>query len=166
MRSWLARLTWLTLLATAAFFGWRYFFPNPERVIRRQLLELSRVASIAPNEAPLTKLAKTQKLLGFFANDAQISVDIPGRSVQTFSGQEELRQAVLAGRSVVNSLKVEFVDVVVTVAPDKSSAVANLTATASLPGEKIPEVQELEFHFSQRDHSWLIERVDFVKTLR
>lgn len=166
MKRWLARLTGLALLAAAAFFGWRYFFPNPEHVIRKQLFELARAASIGPNEAPLTKLAKTQKVIGFFADNAQISVDIPGRSVQTFSGHDDLRQAVLGARSMVNNLKIDFVDVVVSVAPDKSNAVADLTATAVLPGEKIPEVQELEFHFKQLDHSWLIERVDFVKTLR
>jgi len=166
MKRWFARVTWLAVLAAAVVLGWRYFFPNPERVIRQELGQLARAASIVPNEAPLTKLAKAQKVISFFANDAQISVDVPGRSVLTFSGQEDLRQAALGARSMLNSLKVDFFDIVVTVAPDKLTAVADLTATASLPGEKIPEVQELEVHFKKIDHDWLIQRVDFVKTLR
>ena len=166
MKRWLVRVTWLALLAAAAVLGWRYLFPNPEHVIRRELGQLARAASITPNEAPLAKLSKAQKVVSFFADDAQISVDIPGRSVLTFSGQEDLRQAALGARSMLNSLRVDFVDIVVTVAPDKLSAVAHLTATASLPGEKIPEVQELEVHFNKMDHDWLIQRVDFVKTLR
>ena len=93
-------------------------------------------------------------------------MDIPGRSIQTFNGHEDLQQVALGARSMLNSLKVDFVDVVVTVAPDKLGAVADLTATASLPGEKIPEVQELEVHFKKMDRDWLIQRVDFVKTLR
>jgi hypothetical protein len=166
MKRWFVRLAWLALLAAAVFWGWGYFFPNPEHVIRKELVQLARVASIAPNEATLTRLSKTQKLLGFFADDAQISLDVPGRSIRTFRGHEDLQQVALGARSMLNSLKVDFVDVAVTVAPDKLSAVADLTATASLPGEKIPEVQELEFHFKKMDRDWLIQRVDFVKTLR
>lgn len=166
MNPWFARLTGLALLAAAAVLGWAFFIPSPDHVIRKELAEVARAASIVPNEAPLTKLAKTQKLVSLFANDAQVSVDVPGRSIQTFNGREELHQAALGARSMLNSLRVEFLDVGVTVAPDRQSAVADLTATAALPGEKIPEVQELEVRFKRIDHDWLITRVESVKTLR
>ncbi len=166
MKLWFVRLTGLALVGAAAVWAWGWLFPSPERLIRQELLAVANAASIGPNEPPLTRLAKTQKLLSYFANDAQISVDVPGRSVQTFNGRDELQQAALGARSMLNNLRVAFVDIVVSVAPDKKSAVADLTATATLPGEKIPEVQELEVRFSKIDHDWLIHQVETVKTLR
>jgi hypothetical protein len=166
MKTWLVRLVLVGALGSLGFWAWSFLFPTPEHVIRKELAELARAASIAPNEAPLTKLAKTQKLLSFFAGDAQVTVDVPGRSAQTFNGHDDLQQAAMGARSMLNNLKIELVDVVVTVGADKQSAVANLTAAATLPGEKIPEVQELEMGFKKADRDWLITRVETVKTLR
>jgi hypothetical protein len=166
MKDWLFRLVILATIGAAGFWAWQLFFPGPEHIMRKQLSELAAVASITPNEGALTKLAKAQKLASYFATNARISVDMPGRIVQTFDGREEIQQAALGARAILSSLKIEFVDVVVTLAADKMSAVARLTATANLPGEKLPEVQELEVDFRKFDHDWLINRVETVKTLR
>ena len=166
MRVWLARLVFLGAIGVAAFWAWHFFFPSPEQVIRKELGQVAAAASIAPNEGQLAKLANSQKLISFFAPDVQVTVDIPGRSSQTFNGRDEIQQATLGARSLLNTLKVQFLDVIVIVAPDKQSAQAHLTATATLPGEKLPEVQELQFRFKKLDRNWLIDKVDTVKTLR
>jgi len=93
-------------------------------------------------------------------------VDIPNRSLQAFNGREEIQQAALGARAILNSLRVHFVDIEVNVAPNKQLAIAHLTATADLPGEKVPEVEELQFGFKKVDRDWLISRVETVKTLR
>lgn len=166
MKPWFVRLTWLGLLAAAAVWAKSFFFPSPDHVIRKDLARIAHAASILPNEAPLAKLAKTQTLISFFAPDVQVSVDIPGRSIQTFNGREELQQAALGVRSFMNNLRVDFLDVLITVAPDKLSAEADLTATATMPGERIPEVQELKFRFKKIERDWLVSQVETVKTLR
>jgi hypothetical protein len=166
MRTWLVRLVLVGALGSLGYWCWTFFFPSPERAIRQELAELARAASIAPNEAPLTKLAKTQKLLSFFASDAQVTIEVPGRLTQTLNGRDDLQQAALGARSMLNNLRVELLDVVVTVSADKRSAGAELTATATLPGEKIPEVQELQMSFKKTDHDWVITRVETVRTLR
>lgn len=166
MKTWVLRLVLMGALGSAGFWAWSFFFPAPEHVIRKELLELSKAASIAPNEAPLTKLAKTQKVLSFFTSDAQVTLDVPGRLTQTLNGHDDLQQASFAARSMLNNLKVELVDVFVSVGTDKKSAVADLTATATMPGEKIPEIEELEMTFKKIDRAWLITRVETVKTLR
>lgn len=166
MKPWLVRLAWVGALVVAALGSYRLFFPSPEHVMRKELTQLARAASIAPNEGALTKVAKTETLLSFFTPDAQLVLDVPGRSIQTVNGRAEIQQAILAARSMLGSLRVEFVDVMITLAADRQSAVADLTATASLPGEKIPEVQELQFRFKQIERDWLIEHVETVKTLR
>jgi hypothetical protein len=166
MRAWGFRLFLAAAMAVAGFWVWRLLFPGPEQVIRKELTQLAATASITPNEAPLTKLAKAQRLARFFSNDAEVRVDIPNRPYQDFNGREEIQQGALGARALLNSLKVQFLDMEVTLAPDKQSAVVRLTATADLPGEKVPEVQELEFRLKQIDRDWFIRRVETVKTLR
>jgi len=166
MRVWAFRLFLAASIAVAGFWAWRWLFPGPEQVIRKELAQLAAAASISPNEAPLAKLAKAQQLSTFFANDAQVSVDIPGRQYQSFNGREEIQQAAIGARAILNSLKVHFLDVDVKVAPDNNSAMVHLTATADLPGEKVPEVEELELRFQKIERDWLISRVETVKTLR
>lgn len=160
------RLGFMVALGAGVFWCWHYFFPGPEVLIRKQLAQLALAASIRPNEAPLTKLAKAQRLAELFARDAQVNVEVPGRADQTFSGREEIQQAALGARALLNTLHVTFVDVNVTLATNKHSAVTHLTATADLPGERLPEVEELEIGLTNLDNAWLINRVQTVKTLR
>lgn len=166
MKDRFVRIVLLVTLGAGVFWCWQYLFPGPEVLIRKQLAQLAAAASIAPNEAPLAKLAKAQRVAELFARDAQVNVEVPGKSDQTFSGREEVQQAALGARALLNTLQVTFVDVNVALATDKSSAITHLTATANLPGEKLPEVQELEIGFTNVDHAWLINKVQTVKTLR
>ena len=166
MKDKFVRVVFLVTLGGGLFWCWHYLFPGPEFLIRKQLAQLAAAASITPNEAPLAKLAKAQRLAELFARDAQVNVDVPGRSDQTFNGREEVQQAALGARALLNTLQVTFVDVNVLLATNKSSAITHLTATANLPGEKLPEVQELEIGFTNVDDAWLINKVQTVKTLR
>ena len=165
MKDGFVRLAFLVALGSGVFWCWHYLFPSPELLIRKQLAQLALAASISPNEAPLTKLSKSQKLAELFARDAQVNVDVPGRADQTFSGRDEIQQAALGARALLNTLHVTFVDVNVTLAANKHSATTRLTATADLPGERLPEVEELEIGFTNVDNSWLINKVQTVKTL-
>ena len=166
MKVWLVRLAFLGALGAVGFWAWHLFFPGPEQIVRKRLAELAQTASILPNEGSLTILAKTQRLSSLFSADAQVAIDVPGRSIQTLSGREEIQRAAMGARSMLNILKIEFVDVIVDVGPSRQSAIAHLTATANLPGEKIPEVEELAISFRRIDRDWLINRVESVKTLR
>ena len=166
MRSWVFRLFLATAIFAAAIWAWKRLFPGPEQVIRKELLQVAATASITPNESPLTKLAKAQHLASFFTTDADVSVEIPNRPQQSFNGRDEIQQAALGARALLNSLKVHFLDIDVTIAPDKLSATVHLTATADLPGEKLPEVEELEMRFKKIERDWLISHVETVKTLR
>jgi hypothetical protein len=166
MRDWFVRSVAIATIGVALFFCWRAFFPSPEHLILKKLSALAVTASITPNETALVKLAKIQRLGSFFANDVQVTVDVPSRSMQSFTSREELQQAAMGARSVLNELRVHFVDTFVTLSSDRNSALAHLTATADLPGEKIPEVQELEIGLTNINNDWLINRVQTVKTLR
>ncbi len=166
MKDRFVRAVFLIALGAGLFWCWHHLFPRPEVLIRKQLGKLAASASITPNEAPLAKVAKAQRLAELFARDATVSVDVPGRTDQPFAGREEIQQAALGARALLNTLQVTFVDVSVLLATNKSSAITHLTATANLPGEKLPEVQELEIGFTNIDDVWLISKVQTVKTLR
>jgi hypothetical protein len=160
------RIVALCAMLAAGVWGWRVLFPSPEHVIRQQLAELARAASIAPNEGELARVVNSQKLAGFFTPEVQVTVDIPGHSLQTISGRDEIMKLAMTARGAANNVKVEFLDVTVSVDPGKRSATAHLTAKANVPGDSIPQVQELKAAFQKDGRDWLINHIETVKTLR
>jgi hypothetical protein len=163
MKKWVWRAVIVALLLVGAFFAWQWLFPSPERVIRKRLAEVAQVASFTSREGPLAQLANSQKLTTYFSSDVVVTVDVPGRSPQTFSGRDTLLQGAMGARSVVGSLSVEFLDMNVALGADKLSAVVNLTAKGKTPTDLL--VQELKVMLQKIDGVWLIIRVETVKTL-
>lgn len=159
-------LRWLLVAALVALGVWLWlvFFPSPQKVIRHRLDELARTASFSGNESDLARLAAAHSLAGFFATNVEVNLDVPGRLRHTFLGREEIMQAALAARSQAGTLSVQFPDINVTVAPDRQSAVADLTVEAKVPGESDPVVQEMKFSFQKTDGQWLITRIETVRT--
>ena len=166
MKRWLLRLGLLAGLVALGFWGWHVLFPGPEQVIRRRLNELARAATIAPNESPLARLYNAQKLAGFFTPDVEVMVDVPGYSLHTFSGRDNLIEAATGARSTFGSLTVELVDIEVSMNSDKRSARVDLTAKVNRPGESTPQPQELKVDFKKIDGEWLIDRAETVRPLR
>ena len=68
-------------------------------------------------------------------------------------------------RPAVGGLKVELYDIIVTVAPDKSTAEANLTLVARPAAERDKIVLELKFRLNKAEGGWRIYRLETVKTL-
>jgi hypothetical protein len=165
MKTWLVRGILLIALAAVGFWLWTVFFPSPEHVIRKQLDQLALSVSFASNEGSLAKAINSERLTGFFTPDVEIMVDVPGHSQHTLHGRDELLQAAMAARGMAGSLSVEFLDINVTLAPDKMSAVVNLTAKGRAGTERDMLVQELKFSMKKVKRDWLIYQVETVKTL-
>lgn len=159
-------LRFILLAALVALGAWLWFvlFPSPEKVIRQRLTELARTVSFSSNESDLARLAAAQSLAGFFSTNVEVNIDMPGRIRHTLMGRDEITQTALAARSAVGGLSVKFPDINVTVAPDKQSAVADLTVEANVSGEPDPIVQEMKFTLQKIDGRWLITRVETVRT--
>jgi hypothetical protein len=155
----------VAVLVGLGFWGWRVFFPGPEQAIRKRIAALAQSASFSPPQGSLALALNSQKLANFCAPDVQISVDIPGLMQHTFSGRDQVRDVALAARANLSALSVEFVDLNVSVGPDKLSAVVNLTAKARVPGEREVLPQELKFLLRKTSGDWFINRVETVKTL-
>jgi hypothetical protein len=159
------RLVLLAVVVAAGVWLWTVFFPSPEKVIRQRLAEIARLASFNANENPLAALGGAQKLAGFCSPDLQVKLAAPANVEHTFESREEIAQSDLAARSQLGgALKVEFVDVLVTLAPDKQSAVADLTARMQSSGSSDLNVQEIKFTLKKIDGQWLVTRVETVRT--
>ena len=166
MKVWAARGVLLAALLTLGIWSGGALFPSPEHLIRKRLIELAAIACITPNESMLTKLAKSQKLASYFAMDAEIEIDLPGKFPQSLSGRNDILRGAASARNYVASLKVQFLDISVKVASDAQSGIAHFTVKADLPGEGTPQVEELQADFKKVDRDWLIQRVTNVPTLR
>ncbi len=166
MKRWLFRSLGLALLVAGGIWAWTFFFPGPEELIRGQLTRLAQTACIRRNESQLARLANAQSLVTFFTTDAEVVVSVPGRLDRTFNGRDELLEAAGGARASLTSLTVEFVDITVAVDPGGQTAQVTLTARANLPGESVPEVQQLKGEMKKVEGHWLLHRVETVRTLR
>ncbi len=166
MRRWVWGIALAVIILGAGIWGYRVMFPGPERVIRERLALVEKLANIAPNEAPLAKLANAQQLAACFTDNPQILIEGTGHGRVVINGQRDLQDAVRAARSQLTQLKVEFLDVNVAVAADKQTALVNLTGKATVPGDSDLMVQELNFQMRKEGRAWLVSRVETVKTLR
>jgi hypothetical protein len=158
------RIVLLAALAALGIWLWTVLFPSPEKVIRRRLTELARTVSSSANESDLTRLAVARSVAGFFAADVELNVDLPELGQRTMD-RVEITQLALMGRSRAGGLQVKFPDINITVAPDKQSAMADLTVEANISGEHDSVVREMKFTLRKTDGQWLITRIETVRTL-
>jgi hypothetical protein len=165
MKQWLIRVAFLALIVYVGILIWGIIFPNPERQIRQRLAEAAQAASIPAKESPAAQAMNANHLTTFCTEDIEIIVEVPGRSRHTANGREELFQGAMAARGFAAGLKVEFLDINIALAPDKQSAIANLTAKGKVPGERDLLVQELKIKLKKIGRGWYLQRVETVKSL-
>lgn len=165
MKHWVARLIIAAIVITAGYWLWTIFFPPPEKVIRQRLQEAAKLASFTHTEAPLARLSNSQKLANYTTADVNLIINAPNRRDYSINGRDELFQGLMAARSNMTGLTVEFLDIVVKVAPDKQSAIVNLTARASVPSERDIMIQEFRVTLKKLGGDWLVWRLETVRTL-
>src|SRR4029077_4904233 len=114
----------------------------------------AQLGSFAGNEGQIAKGAKGQKLASFFTPDIHISVDAPGVPRKRVSGQDDLLKAAMAVRTYLSGLKVDLLDITITFAPGKTSAVASLTLKVQMNGERDFTPQEMKFTLKKVKGEW------------
>ncbi len=161
----ISQLVLLVLVGALAFWAYEKFFPSEEKKIRLFLRDLAEAASFSANDKSLARLAGAGRVAGFFSANAEINVQVPDEGSGTIQGRDEIRRVAGLARARFNSVHVEFLDMIVTLDPERLSAVAELTAKITLTGQRDFGVQELKFQLKKIDGNWRITRVDTVKTL-
>jgi hypothetical protein len=162
------RLIQLAVILALGFWLWTIFFPSPEKVIRQQLVKLADHVSFSKNDGGLTKLAglaEASDIADFFSTNIMVNIDLPGHEQHSFASRDEITQAALVARQQVATLSVKFPDINITVAPDKQSAVADVTVEVTASGETDPFAQDLKISFTKTDRQWLISQVDTVRII-
>jgi hypothetical protein len=147
------------------FWLWTVFFPSPEKAIRSRLNQLAKTVSFESGGGMLGKAYSAEKVGEFFTVDAEIEASVSTYQTISLHGRADISQTMMAVRSHLSSLKVEFPDMNITLGADKQTATVNLTGRADVPGEQEISAQEFNFMLKKVDGKWLIYRVETVKTL-
>jgi hypothetical protein len=157
----------IAALITAAFV-WLcgILFPSAAKAIRKRLAETARAASFDRTQSALSRRAGAQRLPNFVATNVEINIDLPGHQARQMSGRDDILQAAMAARGTLDSVKVTFPDIALTIDPDKQSATADVTAEAKISGDDQLYIEEMKFTLSKLEGHWLITRVDTVQTLQ
>jgi hypothetical protein len=157
------RLIVLAAFIAAGVWFWTILFPSPEKIIRQRLAQVAAEASFNSGENPLVIATRAENLASRFGTNVEFNVNAREYGRQEFAGRAEITQAAASAHMRWSSLKVDFPDVSVTVAPDKQSAVADVAMKVQAAGEKEFNVQEMKFTFQKISGDWLITRVETVR---
>ena len=165
MKRWAVRLILAAVVVAVGIWAWKAFFPGPEKAIQKNLAQFAKAVSFSSNEGNLTRVADSQKAVSLCTTNVEISVDATGYPPQSLSGGAELFQALMLARSRLGSLEVVFLDLSISLAPNKESAVVGLTARGRSAAERDMQVMELKFTMRKVGNQWLIRKIETVKTL-
>jgi hypothetical protein len=155
----------IVALLGLGFWGWRVFFPGPEKAIRSRLAKLAETMSFEPADGTLPKGLRAQRVPDFFTPDATLIVKVRNFGERTLSGRAEIQETAMGIMQTMRGLQIEFRDPVVTLGPDRQTGTVNLTGKATVAGERDYYVQEFIFQMKKVDGKWLIDRVETVETL-
>lgn len=161
----LVRIVALLAMAALGYWLWTVFFPGDETVIRKRLNRVAELMTFDAKEGNIARIANVEEAASLFAREVEIVIDTPAQSRQILAGRDELRQTALAVRMSLAGLTIKFLDINVTLAPDKTNATVNLTGEARVPGDRDLFVQEMRFTLRKVEGKWLITRVETVRTL-
>jgi len=153
------------LMIGLAVWGWMALHPSPEKVIRSRLNDLAKALSFNSGSGTLAKAYNAQKASEFFTTDVEVEINLTGIDPISLHGRDEVLQVAMAARSRLTSMKIEFPDMNVTLAPDGQTAKVNLTGKGTIPGERDISAQEFNFNLKKVNGKWLIYHVETVRTL-
>lgn len=158
---------WLVglLMVGGGVWVWTQWAANPERQIRKRLAELEELVSFSESDGLVSAALSWNQLGSFFTRDAVVRVGVEGDRTVSLSGRAEILEYAKAARGLADGLTVDFLDVVVTLAPDGDSADVAATGSARQAGSNERWIQELRFKFVRTDEGWLISRVETVRML-
>jgi hypothetical protein len=164
----------VSVTASLVWLGFR-FWPSNENVVESRLHDLAETLSYTKPEGVVRQSIRVHRLVEFFTAD--LLIDLSGVSMGRgrlgglIQGRDGLSLSLRAMPEEFRSLNVEFVDVLVKMAPDQSSATAFASAliTAEMDRSRLRETtaaQELKFELKRNGATWEIVRVVTYRTLQ
>ena len=153
------------LVALLALVVW-LLTPSEESAIQKRLRSLATEASFGPTDSGIARLAYGNNLRDFFADDAELTVEIEGRGAQSIHGRAEVLQFASFARNKLTQAKLQLLDITIKLGEDGVSARAYMTLLGDLSGEKNAVSQELKVSLKKFSHDWLITRIETIRTLK
>jgi hypothetical protein len=151
------------LISAVLWAGWQWWVPDDERRIRQTL---DRIAdAVGGNGGGIEALAQVAALQEEF--DPDVVVDA-GPPFQRLVGRQSIIGAAARVRTTARNLEISFPDIAVTVADDRQSATALVTAEARFDegGGRSIDARELELGFKRLDDRWVVSSVALVEPLK
>lgn len=136
-----------------------------EAVIRKQLQALAANASFTADDGLLARAAKASRLVEAFSPAVTINLTRSGDVGVYLNGRAQVTEQLSLLHRHVRSLEVQFPDVAVEVAPDRTNATALLTAEAKLNRQRDLNLLELKVRLQKVEGRWLIVSVEDYRTL-
>lgn len=151
--------------AAVLWFGWQWLNPSDEAEIAAVLARVADGVSSAAGEGDVGRLARAASLRNEFAPDVVVDAGPP---FQRIRGREAIIGAAARTSGSVRNLSISFPDMAITVAPDRRSATALVTAEARFDdgGGRGIDARELELEFTRTDGNWVIAAVTLVEALQ
>ncbi len=164
----LKQLILFAVLVALAVAGARWYFSSwsDEAIIRDRLTTLARLVSVKPKEGNLTRIAKGERLPGYFAPKVEIRVRDSGRRVHRSLSRRQILKQIRAVQMMESELILHFYDIQVTVQADGRRATAFLTVVVDIAGEKTAVVQELKVTLRKTSQHWTLHEVETIETLQ
>ncbi|MEK7585152.1 MAG: hypothetical protein AAB455_01375 [Patescibacteria group bacterium] len=160
------------LIGAVIFFGYRYFFPNPEKQIKNRLAELAQAASFSSDPSQKTgQIASglfADRVANYFALDANlIFYDLEDKN-HSLTGREAVRRSAFSLRSQFSSAKFELLDPKV-IKLDADTSQISVTLKFTLKDmARAAEVsaQELLVELIKIDDHWLVAKIETVPVIK
>lgn len=155
------------MLLAIGLAAWLYVHGSAtdEAAIRKQLQALAANASFTPEDGLLARAAKASRLVEAFSPAVTISLTRSADVSTYLNGRAQLTEQLSLLHRHARSLQVQFPDVAVEVAPDRTNAIALLTAEAKLNRARDLNLLELKVRWQKIDRRWLIVSVEDYRTL-
>ncbi|MBL9137024.1 MAG: hypothetical protein JNK85_14225 [Verrucomicrobiales bacterium] len=160
------------LVAAAGLVGavaWTWASPEEReiRAIQKRLKSFARDVSFAGGGSPIQRLSYPSQVVDYFADPVQFQLAIGpwnsrGTVIQT---RAELQEGTTAYRASSKGLKVEFLDIAVTLEPSLTRATAHLTSTVHFVGDADYWVQEFRLTLIKESAVWRIQALATVRTM-
>jgi ketosteroid isomerase-like protein len=154
----------LFLIAAAAFW-FALFWRSEERVLRRRLVRLAKLAEKTSTETPLSAMNRMRQIGDYFAAEIEL---VPGSGLPTAMGRQEVLFFVQNVRSSLQKLQVRVREQRVSVSPDRAVATAHVVVqvTVQHAGETTTEVREGIVEWRRVNDRWQIYRLKAADTIR
>jgi hypothetical protein len=145
----------LVLIAALVFVFW----PNEERIIRARLMDIASILTVPANEADLPRMERVAHLRDYLAPDIHVRYG----SQEAATRDMVLGALIEWGRSP-DGVKVEFVDVQVTLDPSRANA-ASAYLSAKITGRDSVDAREADVRLTRSDGKWVVSGAETRETL-